>query len=373
MVRMSSTTKTLTFLVFLLVGLGLLVLSSASVIEGQKKFGSSYYYLLRQLTYGGLGGIVLYLLFSRISYHFWRKFAVPVLLLGLLAVLAVFIPQLGLSAKGATRWLDVGFLIFQPSEILKFALIIYFSAWFARTSRSGRTSGADNSWSKVFLPFFIILGFVILLLGLQPDLGTLSVVLLISLAIFFFAGGKISVLLSLSGLLGAGLLSLAFFSSYQVNRLLTFINRTEDPQGIAYHINQALIAIGRGGIWGNGLGNSEQKISFLPEPMGDSIFAIFVEELGLIGAAVLITIFVLLILHLVKIARNAPDRFAQLLVLGVAVWIGGQAFINMAAISGLVPLTGLPLPFVSYGGTSLATLLASLGIVANVAKQGAKS
>lgn len=364
--------KTLTFLIFLLVSIGLIFLSSAGIIESQKKFGTGYYFFLHQLVFGALSGWGLYLLFSRIVYRFWRKAAVLVMLASLFLVLAVFIPQLGFSAKGATRWLNVGFLFFQPSEVLKFSLIIYLAAWFSGSEQTSAYSSLGRRrrlGGQALFPFLAILGFVALLLSLQPDLGTLSVVVLIALALFFFAGGKTSALFGLGTILAVGFLMAALVSSYQLNRLLAFINQTVDPQGISYHINQALIAIGRGGIWGVGLGQSQQKAGFLPEPMGDSIFAVLMEETGLVGGGILILLFVFLIWQLVKIAQAAPDRFAQLFVLGVAVWIGGQAFVNMAAISGLVPLTGIPLPFISYGSTSLATLLASLGIVANIANQ----
>ncbi|MDO8495523.1 MAG: putative peptidoglycan glycosyltransferase FtsW [bacterium] len=356
-------TKTLTILVFILVGFGLLLLSSAGVIEGQKKFGSALYYFWHQLTAGALLGGLAYFVFSKINYKFWKKVALPFLLVALSFMMAIFVPQLGLAAKGATRWLDVGLFSFQPGEILKLAMILYLAAWF------GGRSYKEKVWSYSLIPFLVVFFFAALLLVLQPDMGTLGIVTIITLSIFFFAGGKTSFFLSLAGVILVGFFSMAIFSHYQFNRLLAFINRAGDPQGISYHINQALLAIGRGGWWGVGFGRSEQKSGFLPEPVGDSIFAILVEELGLIGAGALITVFLLLIFHLVRIAKNTPDRFAQLFVMGVAVWIASQAFINIAAITGLVPLTGIPLPFISYGGTSLAVLLGSLGIVASIAKQ----
>lgn len=355
--------KTLAILVFILVGFGLLMLSSAGVIEGQKRFDSAQYYFIHQLLAGVIPGGLAFWVFSKIHFKFWKKIALPFLLAALLLMLAIFIPQLGLAAKGATRWLDVGSFSFQPGEILKLALIVYFAAWF------GGRDQKEKAWSYSLVPFVAVLALVSLLLVLQPDMGTLGVVAIIALAIFFFAGGKTNFFFSLVGVILTGFLGLALFSSYQFNRLLAFLNRTGDPLGISYHINQALMAIGRGGWWGVGFGRSQQKMGFLPEPVGDSIFAILVEELGLVGAGVLIFLFILLIFHLIKIALSTTDRFAQLFVLGVAAWIASQTFVNMAAITGLVPLTGIPLPFISFGGTSLVVLLGALGIVANVAKE----
>ena len=285
----------------------------------------------------------------------------PILILSLLMLIAVFMPSLGLTAKGATRWIKLGFLSFQPAEILKFGLIVYFAAWF-----SGRSEKMKN-WSYSIFPFFIIFGFVGLLLALQPDIGTFSIISLIALAMYFFAGAKTKHFLILIVVLGVNLFALVNLAPYRFARFLAFFNPAIDPQGISYHINQALLGIGRGGIWGVGFGQSQQKINFLPESVGDSIFAVLAEELGLIGAGVLVVLLLLLSLQIVKIARNAPDRFSQLFLFGITIWIIGQAFINIGAITGLIPLTGIPLPFVSYGGTSLAVILASLGIAVNIA------
>lgn len=350
-------------MVFLLAGFGLLMLSSAGLIEGDKKFGSSYYFLTHQFLSGALLGAALYLIFYKISYRFWKKSAMLVLLGALFLMVAVFVPQWGLAAKGATRWLNLGWFSFQPAEVLKAALIIYFAAWF-----SGRRE-RQKKWSYLLTPFFVVLGFAGLLLALQPDLGTLSLIAVIALAIFFFAGARLSHIFGLVGVLTSLVVFLALFSPYQFGRFSAFVNRAEDPQGVSYHINQSLIAVGRGGIWGQGFGQSQQKLGFLPEPAGDSIAAVMAEELGAVGMAFFLALILLLVIRLIKIARRSPDSFAQLFVLGLAVWIMAQTFVNIAAISGLIPLTGITLPFVSYGGTSLAVLLASLGIAANIARE----
>ncbi|HEY4484255.1 MAG TPA: putative lipid II flippase FtsW [Candidatus Paceibacterota bacterium] len=359
---MTQLARNIIILTLLLVVFGLVMLSSAGIVDGQKKFGSEYYYFNHQILNGILPGLLLFFIFSKVKYKFWKKISLPLLIFSLALLLAVFVPRFGFSAKGATRWLNFGLVSFQPSEILKLSLIIYFAAWF-----SGR-SEKIQSWSYSIVPFFVILGFVGLLLALQPDVGTLGIVALIALALYFFAGAKTSHFGGLILVLAIAFFVLVQLAPYRFDRFLTFFNPASDPQGISYHINQSLIAVGRGGLWGVGFGQSQQKLGFLPEPVGDSIFAVVAEELGLVGAASLITLFFLLSLQLVKITQNSTDRFGGLFALGVAVWVASQSLINIGAITGLLPLTGIPLPFVSYGGTSIATLLAGLGIAVNVAK-----
>lgn len=348
--------------VFILVFFGLAMLFSAGVVDGQRKFGSVYYYFNHQLLYGFLPGILFFFLFSKIKYKFWKKVSLPLLILSLGLLTAVFIPGLGVTAKGAARWIQLGFLSFQPAEILKLSLIIYFAAWFSGRSEKVR------SWSYSAAPFLVILGFVALLLAGQPDIGTLGMVVMIAIAMYFLAGAEIRHFFSLLVLLAVVFFLLVQFAPYRFDRLLSFLNPAADPQGISYHVNQARLGIGRGGLWGVGFGQSQQKINFLPEPVGDSIFAIMAEELGLLGAGFLLGTILWLSLALIKLSRQTGDRFAQLFLLGLTVWIAGQTFINIGAISGLIPLTGIPLPFVSYGGTSLAVLLAALGIASNIAK-----
>lgn len=357
---MSLSNKSIIVPVFILALFGLVMLSSAGIVDGQKRFGSSYYYFIHQLIYGLLPGVCLFWLCSKIKYNFWKKLSLPLLILSLGLLMAVFVPNVGVAARGAMRWIRIGFLSFQPAEVLKLSLIIYFAAWF-----SGRHEKV-KSWSYSAVPFLVILGFVGILLVKQPDVGTLSIVVIIAIVMYFLAGAEMRHFLGLMVLLGAVFFLLVQFVPYRLNRLLSFINPATDPQGISYHVNQARLAIGRGGLLGVGFGQSQQKINFLPEPVGDSIFAIVVEELGLVGGAFLIGLILWLAAVLVKVSQQTHDRFAQLFLLGLTVWIAGQAFINIAAISGLVPLTGIPLPFISYGGTSLAILLAGLGIAQNI-------
>ncbi len=359
--QISKSGKTLTILIFILIVFGLVMLSSAGVVEGQKRFGSSYYYFIHQLLYGVLPGLALFFLFSRINYKFWKKIALPLLVMVTGLMVLVFVPGVGYGLRGAQRWLDFKLFTFQPSEILKLTLIIYLAAWFSR--RDGHLASGPQSAT----PFFIVLVFIGALLLLQPDMGTLVLVSIIALSMYFFAGVKLSHFLILILILGVLLGALAIVEPYRSDRLKAFFNPDIDKQGTSYHINQAILSIGSGGLFGLGFGQSRQKFNYLPEPVGDSIFAIVVEELGFVGAVFLLALFLILFLTLANIAKNA-NQFGKLLVLGVAVWISGQVFINITAISGLIPLTGLPLPFISFGSSSLVSILASLGIAVNVAK-----
>lgn len=360
--RISASGKTLTVLIFLLVIFGLVMLSSAGVVEGQKKFGSPYYYLTHQFLYGVLPGLALFFLLSRINYRIWKKLALPLLIIAVGLLVLVFVPGAGFGLKGAQRWLNLRFFTIQPSEFLKLALIVYLAAWFSR--REGHLD--DNPRSVI--PFFLVLGFIGLLLISQPDIGTLAVITLVAVLMYFFAGAKLShfivLLLIFAILLGA----LAVFEPYRFNRLKTFFNPTQDTQGTSYHINQALIGIGSGGLFGLGYGQSRQKFNYLPEPVGDSIFAVLVEELGFVGGVALLSLFVFLSLVMIGIAKSSSSQFGRLLVLGMTVWISSQVFINISAISGLIPLTGIPLPFVSFGSSSLLSVLAGLGIAVNVSR-----
>lgn len=349
---------TLVLLIF-----GLVILSSAGIVEGQKKFGSSYYYLTHQILYGVLPGLGLMLLLSKIDYKFWKKVSLLVLLGALVLMMLVFVPKFGYGLKGATRWLSFGGFSFQPSEILKLSMIIYLAAWF------GNRDERIKNWTYGTAPFLIVLSFVGVLLLMQPDIGTLIVVTLISASIYFFAGSPMKHFFILGLIVVAALVSMVLLEPYRFDRLKTFIDPSIDPKGISYQVNQSLISIGSGGMFGVGFGKSTQKFGFLPEVINDSIFAIVAEELGFIGAMILLGLFVLFALLLVWSANNISDKFGKLLIMGVASWVIGQAFINIAAISGLLPLTGIPLPFVSYGGTAMMTLLAGMGIVLNVARK----
>lgn len=355
--------KKLLWIIGILVVFGLVMLFSAGVVDAQKKFGSSYYYVLHQLVAGVLFGTVFMLVLARIKYSFWRKLALPMLFVAFALMIFVFVPSIGITLNGARSWIRIFGYTFQPSEFLKIALIIYFAAWF-----SGRSDRVRN-WAYGLVPFFAVLGFSGLLLALQPDVGTLGVIVVIALGVYFVAGIDWKRFVVVLSVLLIACTCIVAMAPYRLNRIKTLLNPSIDPRGISYQVNQSLIAIGSGGIFGRGYGNSTQKLGFLPEPVGDSIFAVIGEELGLVGAGATILLFGLLCFFLSQIARAAPDTFSRLYVMGVAVWIMSQTLVNIAAASGVGPLTGLPLPFISFGGSALATLLASLGIVLNIAKR----
>ncbi len=355
--------KALFAITILLLIFGLVVLSSAGVVEGEKKFGSAYYYLNHQLLLGVLPGLVLMFLLSKVDYKFWKKVSLPVLLGALFLLALVFIPPFGHGLKGATRWINVWGFSFQPSELLKLGLIIYLAAWF------GNRDERIRNWTYGMAPFFLVLSFVAALLALQPDIGTLIVVTLISLAIYFFAGSELKHLLIVFGVIVCALMIMIWLEPYRLDRIRTFVDPSVDPRGISYQLNQSLIGVGSGGMFGVGFGKSTQKFGFLPEVIHDSIFAVIVEELGFVGASFLIGLFLLFAFLMVWTANGITDKFGKLVVMGMTTWVIGQAFLNIMAITGLAPLTGIPLPFVSYGGTAMIVLLAGMGIVLNVAKR----
>ena len=357
-----SVDKPLLYVTIALTVAGFLILASASMVLSQKNFGTPTYYTLRQLLFGIIIGGVALLITARIPYRFWKKMALPLMVLSFILLAVLFIPHTSYSWGGATRWLRLGNFSFQPSEILKLAFIVYLASWLD----SRRKDTASISFG--LLPFIIMLGIVGVFLIMQPDIGTLGVIVGTAVMLYFLGGGKTSQIATLV-ILGTVLLYfLVQLAPYRLARFTVFLNPGHDPKGIGYQINQALIGIGSGGFWGRGFGQSVQKYSYLPEPVGDSIFAIIAEEMGFFGALCLIGLFGFFFWRGMHIARHAPDIFGKLLAAGITIGIMTQSFINMAAISGLLPLTGIPLPLVSYGGTSLAMTLASIGILLNISK-----
>lgn len=354
--------KQLLILTAILFAGGLFILGSASMTLSYKNLGSVTGYAVRQFLIGGGVGVAAMYATSRIPYRTWRKFALPLLLLSFVCLGLLFVPQLSVSFGGATRWLNLGHISFQPSELLKLTFVMYLASWLDARRRE------VGSVSYGMIPFALMVGVVAVFLIMQPDIGTLFVIVMTAGFLYLLGGGKTSQAVVLF-LLGIGVFYLVVqLAPYRLSRLLVFLNPGSDPQGAGYQISQAFIAIGSGGFWGLGFGKSVQKYQYLPEPMGDSIFAIFAEEMGFFGVMLLIACFVLFFLRGLRVAKRAPDVFGKLLAAGVAAGIMSQAFVNMAAISGLMPLTGIPLPFVSYGGTSLAITLAGVGILLSISR-----
>lgn len=352
----------LLFTVIALLGTGLLALSSASAVLSKERFNNPYYYFQHQLIFGLLSGLLFGYLAYRINLKIVEKLALPAILLTFFLLILVFLPNFSFAHGGAQRWIILGPVSLQPAEIAKLSYILFLASWFKK-----RGDTLDSFWEGIF-PFLIMTGFLGGLLILQPAIGTTGIILVSAVTMYFAAGGKISHLVYCF-LLGVLLLALLIkLAPYRIERIQAFLNPEIDPLGISYQINQALIAIGSGGIGGAGIGNSGQRYHFIPEPMGDSIFAIYAEETGYIGSVFLIGLFILFAWQGLKISLNCEDKFAKLASIGIVSWITLQAFLNIAGISKLLPLTGVPLPFVSYGGSALAITLIASGLLLNISK-----
>lgn len=356
----------LILITLLLTLLGLVVIYAVSPILSHKLVDdvNRNYFMYGQLRNIGVA-LVAFFIFSRIHWSRWRTQLLPLLLIGTgVALLLMFIPGVAITEKGATRWVGLGPLSFQPAELIKLTVAVLVASWFTRVKDSELANYKLTLW-----PVVILLGIVsIFVLIHQKDMGTMLVISSIVVAVFFMSGVRWQQLAILLGAGSAfGLLNIVLFP-HRMERVRTFFSPSENLAETGYHLHQALIAIGSGGLFGLGLGRSIQVYGYLPEAANDSIFAIIGEMFGFIGASTIIILFCLLIYRMLRVAENAPDRFSQLLVVGITVWLGMQATVNMMAMLGIIPLTGIPLPFVSYGGSSLVFMLAALGIVVNVSK-----
>lgn len=349
------------FCLAFLVIFGLVTLASASSNLGQNKFSDSFYYLKHQIFYGLSVGLVGFLAAYKVNYRNYQKIAFILLLISIAVLILVFTP-LGFKAGGAERWVKLGPVTFQPAEFLKITFILYLAAWLA--GRGDR----HKSFLSGFIPLFFIIGVIAGILFKQPATTTVIIIVLSALAVYFASGAKFRYLFFVFLIGGIAIGSLIYFTPYRLARVLNFLQPGADPLGGAYHINQAQIAIGSGGATGVGFGKSTTKIQYLPEPIGDSIFAVMAEELGFVGSIALISIFLVLVLKILFLARKTKDRFGKLILAGFGSLIALQVFINIAAISGLIPPTGIPLPFISYGGTALAVFMTMGGIIANISK-----
>ena len=371
----------LLFSAVFLVGLGILILASASANFSQEKLNYPSLILRRQILFGVIPGAILGFLAFKTPIDYFKKTA-PILLLIIVFLTAlVFVPQVGISSGGATRWINLGFISFQPSEFLKLAFIFYLAAclpnWtekkkkasFKKIEKFSISQGSLLNINTTFIAFLFILGAISLLLILQPDISTLMVIFLSAILMYFLAETPLSHTVIVISMAAGGLLALIKVAPYRFNRLLVFLNSEIDPMGLSYQSKQAIITIGSGGITGLGLGMSAQKFGFLPQPMTDSIFAIFAEETGLIGGLVLISLFLIFAWRVFKISKKTADKFCRLTALGIGFWIIIQAFINIGSMAGILPLTGIPLPFVSYGGSAMVAELIGLGVLLNISKQ----
>jgi len=346
------------FLLTLLLGVfGLILIADASVIVAQINFNDQFYYLKRQSLWLILGFLSL-ITVSSIKYQQFKKAALPLFIISFILLIVVLIPGLGVKKLGARRWLDFGPFSFQPTELTKLALVLFGASFFTQKQEKKRS----------FWIFLVILSTISGLIMLEPDLGTTIVIAATGFSLCFLIGvSSWKLLLSLVIALAIGGV-LIFSSPYRQERLLTFLKPNQDPQGASYHTQQILLGLGSGGIFGQGIGQGRQKYAYLPEVVTDSIFTVIAEELGFVGATIFIIILALLIFRCLKIANQAPDQFSQLMCAGIGLFIGFQSLINLGAMVGIFPLTGIPLPFISYGGSSLLINFTAIGMVLSVSK-----
>lgn len=342
--------------VIILTAFGLFMIYDASSYVAFRDFGDKYRYIKDQMMWVVIGFSALTVV-SFFDYHKYYNLALPILLTAIGLLMLVFVPGLGISALGAKRWINLGFFVLQPAEVVKLSLVIYLSAWFS-TKEKGR-----------FLAFLMLIGFVIMLVMLQPDMGTAVVILGLSVILYFLSGGSVLHILGLAPLVGIGGLALILLEPYRAARLATFLNPHQDIATSSYHLRQILIALGSGGLFGVGLGNSLQKYAYLPEATTDSIFAIIAEEIGFVGVTIFILVFLFVIYRGFYISVRAKDTFGKLLAGGLTSYLALQAAVNLGAQTALLPLTGVPLPFISYGGSALTVNLIAIGILLNISRQ----
>ena len=345
-----------------LVVVGFFIFSSASLGLLAKESSNYSSIAFSQTVFGLLLGTVAMVIASRLDFKIWKKFAFWFLLLAIILNILVLVPGIGFEHAGARRWIRLGSISFQTSEILKLAFIIYFAAWIAGVKERIKTF----NWG--FLPLLILFIISTFLLLQQPDTDNLILIILTGMVMFVSAGGKWRYVLFV---LLAGVIGIAFLATtrpYVKERITTFFNPQADALGASWQIQQSLIAVGSGGLFGRGFGQSVQKFTYLPEPVGDSIFAVAAEEFGFVGSVTLLLIFVLFATRGLKIASRTTDIFGRLSVVGIVIMIVSQAFVNIGAMLGVIPLSGITLPFVSHGGTSLFITLFEVGIVLSVSR-----
>jgi cell division protein FtsW len=339
---------------------GLVMVGSASPVISMGLYGSPWAILERQMMWMGLGTVAL-LAFSRIDYKKWRKLRL-VLVAGTMALLVmVLVPGIGVTSGGSSRWIGIGQFLIQPSELMKLALVVFVADLLTRR--------VDRTWDprSVVVPVLTILGISSLLILKQPDMGTAVVLCAIAFGILFMGGVPMKPILRVLAVFAVLAVVVGLADPYRRDRILSFLNPGAHQSGTGYQVWQSLIGLGSGGITGLGLGGGRQKWGTLPNAHTDFIFSVVGEELGLIGTVVLLGLFLLLAWFGIRAATRAPDRFGSLMGVGIIVWVTSQAVINVGAVIGMLPVTGIPLPFVSYGGSSLVITMAAMGILMNIA------
>lgn len=353
--------KVFLLLVLLLTGTGLFMVASAGEVWGQFNYGNSFYFVERQALFAGVGLIAMSF-FAKLPYLFWKQYASVGLATAFLLLIAVLIPGIGMVRNGSQSWIGVGALSFQPSEWMKMALVFYLAAIL-----SERKKVIHLFWKGLFTPLMTIgaaFGFIML----QPDLGTAAVMGGTAFLLLFSAGAPIRFFATIGALAISGLVLLIASAPYRIKRITAYLDPWSDPLGSGFQIIQSLYAVGPGGLFGHGYGESRQKYYYLPEPQTDFIFAIWTEETGFLGALWVIILFFLLIWRGIYIAMRLDDPFGTLLVFGLTGMLSLQSFINLGVVTGLIPVTGVTLPFLSYGGSSLTMTLLLAGIVLSTSR-----
>jgi len=346
-----------------LIFLGIVMISTVSAPLSLEKFGNTWHYSVHQLLFAIIPGLLLGFLFFKIPLSVIKKYTIPLLLLNLIALILVFVPKIGVSLNNSSRWISLGPILFQPSEFLKITFLIYISAWLSR----------KKSEKKTAITFFVILSIVGVFLIKQPDMGTLMII--VAFSIFLYLITPTSILYKVLIFAATGILAIlmTIFTPYRMQRLMSFLHPEMNPLKENYQINQSLMSIGSGKILGInppfGLGTSQQKFGFLPNSMSDSIFAIIGEEMGFIGCIIIVLLFLLLLWRGLKIAQKCSDKFLYLLASGIVIWLVMQSFFNIGAVTSLLPLTGIPLPFISYGGSHIIVEMIGIGILLNISKK----
>jgi cell division protein FtsW len=354
--------RKLTIVTFALVIFGLVLLFSASLVAGYMRSGNSLYFLNHQLL--GLAlGLPAFIICSRIDYHIWRKYAFYFLLISIGLLLLVFIPGLSANYGKAHNWINIFGFSLQPSEFVKLSFLLYLAAWL-----EVKQNKLEDFYHGI-APFVVVLGIIGVLMLLQPDLGTLSIIFASSVMVYFVAGGKWRHILIALVLAAACFLILVNVKSNKMDRIECYKHPEISADDKCYQTNQALIAIGSGGFWGRGLGESRQKFMYLPEVWSDSIFAVVAEELGFIGSVILLSLYFYLFYRGWAIAQKAPDLYGRILAAGIVSWIIIQTILNVGGTMNFIPMTGVPLPFVSSGGSSLLSIMAAVGILLNISRQ----
>jgi cell division protein FtsW len=342
---------------------GLVMLSSASSVVSYSKYGNIYHYFGKQLMWVAISLVAMFVV-SKIDYHVWRRYAGTALIASVVLLLLVFIPGVRAEFGTSRSWINIFGFSFQPSELVKLTFLIYLATWLEAKK------GELKSVAGGIIPFLATLGVIGLLMAAQPDLGTFFVISFMATVVFFVGGGKFQHLL-LTAVIAGLVLFLAVYASnsYQSDRFKCYKDPTFDTQKECYQINQSLIAVGSGGVFGRGLGQSRQKFMYLPEVWGDSIFPIIAEEIGFVFSVMILILFLFLFYRILQIAKAAPDVFGMSLATGVVAWLSVQMFLNIGGQLNLIPMTGVPLPFISAGGSSILSALIALGVVVNISKQ----